>query len=89
MEIKHVLLIKYSTTYREIHNNLPCVVRMPYTIRKCPNQDAYKVYSESGRPLSKKCLPLERAKKQRTAAFLSETGLSATRRRLPRGTNRL
>jgi len=64
------------TTYWEIQYNLPCVVRMPYTIRKCPNQDAYKVRSQSGRPLSKKCLPLERAKKQRTAAILSEIGLS-------------
>ena len=89
MEIKRVLLIKYSkTTYLEIEYNLPRVVRMPYTIRKCPNQDAYKVYSRSGRPLSKKCLPIERAKQQRTAVFLSESGLSATRR-VPRGTNRL
>jgi len=66
------------TTYLEIQYNLPCVVRMPYQIRKCPHQDAYKVYAPHG-TLSKRCLPLETAKKQRTAVILSEIGLSRPR----------
>lgn len=63
------------TTYWEIQYNLPYVFRMPYHIRRCPHQDAYKVYGPHG-PLSKRCLPLEMAKKQRTAVYLSEHGLS-------------
>lgn len=45
---------------------------MPYKIRKQPNQKLYKVYGKSGNPLSKKGLSLSKAKKQRTAAILSE-----------------
>ena len=43
---------------------------MPYQIKPCL-QGGYKVFSPT-RPLSKKCLPLETAKKQRIAVFLSE-----------------
>lgn len=50
-------------------------IRMPYQIRKCPHQNAYKVYAPSG-PLSKRCLPLETAKKQKIAVILSEHGIS-------------
>lgn len=76
MKTIHILLIKYSmTAYLEIPKNLPYVVRMPYQIRKCPHQNAYKVYAPHG-ALSKRCLPLETAKKQRTAVILSEIGLS-------------
>jgi hypothetical protein len=45
---------------------------MPYKIRKLPKQQLYKVYGERGNPLSKKGLPLARAKKQLTAVNLSE-----------------
>jgi len=40
---------------------------MPYRIRKQPNKPTYKVYSESGTPLSNKGLSFDRAKKQLTA----------------------
>lgn len=49
---------------------------MPYRIRKLPNQKLYKVYIESGTPLSKKGLSLKKAQAQRTAANLSELGIS-------------
>lgn len=48
---------------------------MPYHIRKCPHQNAYKVYGPNG-PLSKRCLPHETAVKQRIAVRLNEIGLS-------------
>jgi hypothetical protein len=44
---------------------------MPYVIKPCPNAPGYKVFSPT-RPLSKKCLPLETAKKQRIAVYLSQ-----------------
>lgn len=44
---------------------------MPYHIRKQPKKQLYKVYSESGTPLSKKGLPLARAKKQLTAVNIA------------------
>jgi hypothetical protein len=42
-----------------------------YRIRKMPNQELYKVYGESGTPLSKKGLSMTMAKRQLTAANLS------------------
>ena len=45
---------------------------MPYKIRKMPNKDLFKVYSESGTPLSKKGLSKTQAEKQKTAATLSD-----------------
>jgi hypothetical protein len=45
---------------------------MPYKLRKMPNKDLYKVYSESGTPLSKKGLSKTQAEKQKTAATLSD-----------------
>ena len=48
---------------------------MPYRIRKLPNKPLYKVYSESGTPLSKKGLSLIKAKAQKTAATLTELGI--------------
>lgn len=42
-----------------------------YRIRKMPNQELYKVYGESGNPLSKKGLSKTMAEKQRIAANLS------------------
>jgi hypothetical protein len=45
---------------------------MPYHIRKQPNQPLYKVYTQDGRPLSKKGLPLEKAKKQMRAVEMNE-----------------
>ena len=44
---------------------------MPYRIRKLPNKDLYKVYSENGTPLSKKGLSKTQAERQKTAATLS------------------
>ena len=44
---------------------------MPYKIRKLPNQDLFKVYSENGTPLSKKGLSKTAAERQKTAATLS------------------
>ena len=44
---------------------------MPYRIRKQPNKSLYKVYSQSGTPLSKKGLSLAKAKKQLTAVNIS------------------
>jgi hypothetical protein len=48
---------------------------MPYKIRKLPNKPLYKVYSETGRPLSKKGLSLKKARAQKTAATLTELGI--------------
>jgi hypothetical protein len=48
---------------------------MPYRIRKLPNQKLYKVYSESGKPLSKKGLSLKKAKAQKIASTLTELGI--------------
>lgn len=48
---------------------------MPYKIRKLPNKPLYKVYSESGKPLSKKGLSLKKAKAQKIAASLTELGI--------------
>jgi hypothetical protein len=48
---------------------------MPYRIRKLPNKKLYKVYSQSGKPLSKKGLTLKEAQKQRTAVNLTELGI--------------
>ena len=45
---------------------------MPYTIRKMPGKDLYKVYTEDGKALSKQGLPYANALKQRIAASLSE-----------------
>ena len=45
---------------------------MPYHLRKMPNKDLYKVYSESGTPLSKKGLSKTQGEKQKTAVTLSE-----------------
>lgn len=45
---------------------------MPYRIRKLPNKDLFKVYSESGTPLSKKGLSKTQAERQKTAATLSD-----------------
>jgi hypothetical protein len=44
---------------------------MPFKVRKLPNQDLYKVYSENGTPLSKKGLSKTAAERQKTAATLS------------------
>lgn len=44
---------------------------MPYRIRKQPNVALYKVYSQSGKPLSKAGLSLKKAKKQLTAVNIS------------------
>lgn len=44
---------------------------MPYKLRKMPLKPLYKVYSESGTPLSKKGLSMTMAKRQLTAANLS------------------
>lgn len=44
---------------------------MPYKLRKMPMQPLYKVYSESGTPLSKKGLSKKKAEKQLIAANLS------------------
>ena len=45
---------------------------MPYKLRKMPNKDLYKVYSQDGTPLSKKGLSKTQAEKQKTAATLSD-----------------
>lgn len=45
---------------------------MPYHIRKMPNQDKYKVYTDKGKPLSKKGLTYKQAEKQKIAVSLSE-----------------
>lgn len=44
---------------------------MPYKIKKLPLKPLYKVYSESGTPLSKKGLSMTMAKRQLIAANLS------------------
>ena len=45
---------------------------MPYRIRKQPNKNLYKVYSQSGKPLSKKGLTMKQAVKQRIAVSIAE-----------------
>lgn len=45
---------------------------MPYTIRKMPGKDLYKIYTEDGKALSKQGLPYADALKQRIAVSLSE-----------------
>ena len=45
---------------------------MPYRIRKLPNKDLFKVYSQDGTPLSKKGLSKAQAERQKTAATLSD-----------------
>lgn len=45
---------------------------MPYHIRKLPNQEKYKVYTDKGKPLSKKGLSHEQATKQKIAVSLNE-----------------
>ena len=45
---------------------------MPYRIRKLPNKNLFKVYSESGTPLSKKGLSKTMAQAQKVAATLSD-----------------
>jgi hypothetical protein len=45
---------------------------MPYKIRKLPNVEKYKVYSDKGHSLSKKGLTYKQAVKQRIAVSLSE-----------------
>lgn len=46
---------------------------MPYHIRKRPNHPTQaKVYSQDGRPLSKKWLTVKQAEKQRIAVNISE-----------------
>ena len=45
---------------------------MPYHIRKQPNVNKWKVYTQDGRPLSKEGLPLKKAKAQLIAVSLSE-----------------
>lgn len=45
---------------------------MPYHIRKMPKKNLYKVYDNSGVPLSKKGLTLANAKKQIVAVYLSK-----------------
>ena len=50
---------------------------MPYRIRKQPNKNLYKVYSQSGTPLSKKGLTMKQAIKQKIAASIAY----ATKRR--------
>ena len=45
---------------------------MPYRILKMPKKNLYKVYGESGNPLSKKGLSKTQAQKQKTAATLSD-----------------
>jgi hypothetical protein len=44
---------------------------MPYKIKKLPLKPLYKVYSESGTPLSKKGLTKKMAERQLIAANLS------------------
>ncbi len=46
---------------------------MPYIINRV--KSGFKVFSESGRPLSNKPLTLKKAKAQRTAVNLSELGI--------------
>jgi len=48
------------------------IEKMPYHIRKMPNQDKYKVYTDKGKPLSKKGLTYKQAEKQKIAVSLSE-----------------
>lgn len=45
---------------------------MPYKLRKMPNKNLYKVYSQDGTPLSKKALSKTQAEKQKIAVTLSE-----------------
>lgn len=45
---------------------------MPYYIRKLPNQEKYKVYTDKGKPLSKKGLTHKQAEKQKIAVSLNE-----------------
>lgn len=45
---------------------------MPYHIRKLPNKNLFKVYDNSGIPLSKKGLTKSKAKKQIIAVHLSK-----------------
>jgi len=45
---------------------------MPYRIRKQPGKALYKVYTDKGKPLSKKGLPKARARKQQIAVSLAE-----------------
>ena len=47
---------------------------MPYHIRKQPHAELYKVYTESGKPLSYRGLPLQTATRQRTAVMMREFG---------------
>ena len=53
---------------------------MPYRIRKVANKKLYKVYSESGTPLSKKGLSMKKAKQQKIAATLTELGIKKNRK---------
>lgn len=46
---------------------------MPYIINRV--KGGFKVFSQSGRPLSNKPLTLAKAQKQRTAVNLSELGI--------------
>lgn len=45
---------------------------MPYRIRKLPLKNLYKVYTASGRPLSKAGMPKKAAQKQLVAVSLAE-----------------
>lgn len=47
---------------------------MPYHIRKLPNRDKYKVYTQDGTPLSKVGLSHEQAVKQKIAVSIGEFG---------------
>ena len=53
---------------------------MPYRIRKMPKKMLFKVYSESGTPLSRKGLTLAKAKAQKTAATLTKLGIKRKRK---------
>lgn len=45
---------------------------MPYKIRKLPLQNKFKVYTATGRPLSKAGLSKKQAQKQLVAVSISE-----------------
>jgi hypothetical protein len=45
---------------------------MPYRLRKMPNKNLFKVYSQDGTPLSKKGLSKTQAEKQKIAVTLSD-----------------
>lgn len=49
-------------------------LKMPYKLRKAPNQEKYWVVAQDGSHKSKDPLPLERAKRQMRALYAAEGG---------------